>query len=83
MGPLVCNGLKTIYGDKQVLCQGVGGPYTASIADNVSFKGTSQAAIKEATRMFTMANQQCPKSAIVFGGYRSVTAASVTARTSR
>jgi cutinase len=73
MGPLVCNGLKSLYGDKAVLCQGVGGPYTASITDNVSLKGTSQAAIKEATRIFTLANEKCPKSAIVFGGYRSVT----------
>jgi cutinase len=70
MGPLVCNGLKKLYGDKQILCQGVGAPYTASIADNVSAKGTSVAAIREATRMFTMADQKCPKSVITFGGYR-------------
>jgi hypothetical protein len=72
MGPLICNGLKQVYGDKEIQCQGVGGPYTAAIMDNVSAKGTSAAAIKEATRMFTLADQKCPKSAIVFGGYRSV-----------
>jgi cutinase len=69
MGPLVCSGLKKTYGAERVACQGVGSPYTASLMDNVSPKGTTDAAIKEATRMFTTANSKCPNSIIVFGGY--------------
>jgi cutinase len=71
MGPIICTALKKAYGARKVLCQGVGGPYTAGIADNIGLKGTSAAAIKEGTRMFTAANTKCPQSVIVFGGYRS------------
>ena len=71
MGPIICTALKQTYGARKVLCQGVGGPYTAGITDNVSLKGTTAAAIKEGTRMFTAANTKCPQSVIVFGGYRS------------
>jgi cutinase len=71
MGPATCNGLKKDYPGK-VICQGVGQPYSAGIADNVSVAGTSQAAIGEATKMFTLADTKCPKSIIVFGGYRYV-----------
>lgn len=69
MGPATCSGLKRDYPDK-VICQGVGSPYTAGLVDNVSASGTSQAAIGEATRMFTTANTKCATSIIVFGGYR-------------
>jgi cutinase len=72
MGPYICNGLKKAYGDKEVLCQGVGGGYSAGLLDNVGGKGTSAAAIKEATKMFTAAETKCPKSIITFGGYRLV-----------
>jgi cutinase len=72
MGPIICNGLKKKYGDKSVLCQGVGNGYTASITDNIGGVGTSRAAIAEATKMFTMAASQCPDAIITFGGYRSV-----------
>ena len=70
MGPIVCSGLKQIYGAPKVLCQGVGGAYTAGILDNVGGKGTSAGAIREGTRMFEAANTKCPDSVIVFGGYR-------------
>jgi cutinase len=69
MGPIVCTGLKTNYPDK-VLCQGVGPPYTAGLADNVGAAGTTQGAIGEATKMFTTADTKCKSSIIVFGGYR-------------
>jgi cutinase len=71
MGPIICNGLKKVYGDAKVTCQGVGGgKYTAAIMDNVSLKGTSASAIAEATRLFNLANTKCPSATIVFGGYR-------------
>jgi cutinase len=54
--------------------QGVGGPYDASVADNVGLLGTSQEAIDEATRLFQMAHEKCPDSAIVTGGYSQGTA---------
>jgi cutinase len=69
MGPLVCAGLKKEYTEARVACQGVGNPYTAGLVDNVSPKGTTEAAIKEATRMFTTAASKCPNAIIVFGGY--------------
>jgi cutinase len=71
MGPVVCKGLQDAYTDR-VACQGVGAPYSAGIIDNVQPKGTTAAAIGEATRMFTTADTKCPKSIIVFGGYRYV-----------
>jgi cutinase len=74
MGPIICNGLKKAYSAKKVVCQGVGGAYTAGIADNVGKRGTSTGAIREATRLFTMANTKCPKATIVFGGYSQGTA---------
>jgi len=73
MGPIVCSGLKKAYPDK-VLCQGVGKPYSAGLGDNVGPLGTTQAAVGEATKMFTTANTKCPDSVIVFGGYSQGTA---------
>lgn len=72
MGPMMCNGLKKIYGDDQVICQGVGPKYTASLTDNVGGVGTSKAAIEEATGMFKTAASKCADSIIAFGGYRFV-----------
>jgi cutinase len=72
-GPNVATGLQTTY-PNNVWVQGVGGPYTAGLAENFLPAGTSRAAIDEAKRLFTMANQKCPNSAIVAGGYSQGTA---------
>lgn len=72
MGPTVCSGLKSKLGASSVACQGVGGAYSAGLMDNVSAKGTSEGAIKEAQAMFNMADTKCPQTIIVAGGYRFV-----------
>ncbi|KAF1816536.1 cutinase [Eremomyces bilateralis CBS 781.70] len=66
VGPQTCTALKKGGG---VACQGVGGAYTASIMDNVSTLGTTQAAINEAKKTFSNAAKKCPDAKIVFGGY--------------
>jgi len=73
MGPQVCSGLKQAL-NNDVICQGVGGPYTAGLMDNVKAEGTTPEAIAEAQRMFTTAASKCPDSIIVFGGFSQGTA---------
>jgi cutinase len=70
MGPVVCKGLKSKLGASNVACQGVGGAYRAGLAENVSPKGTTDAAIKVAKDHFQSAVRKCPQSQIVSGGYR-------------
>lgn len=69
MGPIVCRSLREAYPDR-VGCQGVGPQYTVNIRDNGKAKGTTDVAIAEASGMFKQATEKCPKSLIVFGGYR-------------
>lgn len=71
IGPPVCKGLKDIYGDK-IGCDGLGPAYSGGLLDNVSVKGTTDAAIAEGVRIFEMAHSKCPDSVLVFGGYRYV-----------
>ena len=49
--------------------QGVGGPYTAGLVENLLPLGTSRAAIDEAKRLLTLAGTKCPNAAIALGGY--------------
>ncbi|KAF4550729.1 Cutinase-like protein 8 [Elsinoe fawcettii] len=69
VGPPTCDGLKSRLGANNVACQGVGGPYTAALGDNALPSGTTQAAINEAARLFTLATTKCPNTKIVGGGY--------------
>jgi cutinase len=58
MGPAVCSGLKGKLGAANVACQGVGGAYSAGLADNTKPAGTTAGAIAEATKMFTDAQSK-------------------------
>ncbi|RMZ23434.1 hypothetical protein D0859_12523 [Hortaea werneckii] len=56
VGPPTCNGLKREYGSSRVACQGVGGPYDATLGANLLPEGTTSGAYNEAIRLFTLAN---------------------------
>lgn len=71
MGPILASALEDEYGDG-IWIQGVGGAYTAGLAENLLPKGTNQASIDEAKRLFTLANSKCPNTPVVTGGYRQV-----------
>jgi len=73
MGPVVCAGLKKNFAN-DVGCQGVGGAYSAGLAENVMPAGTTAGAITEATNMFTSASTKCPSAILVAGGYSQGTA---------
>lgn len=51
---------------------GLGADENIGLKDNVSEKGTTDAAIAEGVKIFTLANTKCPDSVLVFGGYRFV-----------
>ncbi|KAK3291253.1 carbohydrate esterase family 5 protein [Chaetomium fimeti] len=72
-GPNVASALERDFRN-DIWVQGVGGPYSAGLAENFLPAGTSQGAIDEAKRLFTMANTKCPDAAVVAGGYSQGTA---------
>ncbi|KAF2870498.1 Petfp-cutinase complex [Massariosphaeria phaeospora] len=73
-GPAVATALETGYGAANIWVQGVGGAYSASIADNFLPLGTSAAAIGEAVRLLELARIKCPGTPVVAGGYSQGTA---------
>ncbi|KAH7131449.1 cutinase [Dactylonectria estremocensis] len=73
VGPILASALEDEYGDG-IWIQGVGGAYTAGLAENLLPKGTNQASIDEAKRLFTLANSKCPNTPVVTGGYSQGTA---------
>ncbi|KAF2209302.1 carbohydrate esterase family 5 protein [Cercospora zeae-maydis SCOH1-5] len=74
VGPQTCAALKSLLGSDNVACQGVGGPYLGTLIANTFPRGTSDAAIQEATRLFTLANTKCPNTIVTSGGYSQGTA---------
>ncbi|CAK1354853.1 putative cutinase 1 [Cercospora beticola] len=74
VGPQTCAALKSLLGSENVACQGVGGPYLGTLIANTFPRGTSDAAIQEAIRLFTLANTKCPDTIVTSGGYSQGTA---------
>ncbi len=73
VGPNLATGLAARYGSS-LWVQGVGGPYTAGLAENFLPLGTSDSAIAEAKRLINLAASKCPNAAIALGGYSQGTA---------
>jgi cutinase len=71
MGPAVCKLLRAEYKDR-IGCDGLGPAYAGGLIDNFQPKGTTDAAIQEGVRVFTLAHTKCPKSVLVFAGFRFV-----------
>ncbi|KAI8931309.1 hypothetical protein NX059_011651 [Plenodomus lindquistii] len=68
-GPPLAAALEHSYGAAQVWVQGVGGPYSADLGSNFLPGGSSTAGFNEGVRLFNLAQQKCPNTAIVAGGY--------------
>ncbi|KAL4961625.1 cutinase-domain-containing protein [Aspergillus stella-maris] len=73
VGPGVCSNLKKDIGSDKVLCQGVGGAYTAGLVQNFLPENTDSGSIGAAVDMFELAGK-CPDMQIVAGGYSQGTA---------
>ena len=72
LGVPLGDALETQYGAANIWVQGVGGPYDATLLDNLLPRGTSAAAIAEGVRLLNLANSKCPSSKVVTGGYSYV-----------
>lgn len=71
VGPEVCDDLKLQLGGK-VGCQGIGGAYTAGLAENFLPQNTAPQDVQAAVDVFNKCNTKCPNANIVAGGYRYV-----------
>lgn len=69
VGPEVCSSLSSKLGGKSG-CQGVGGEYTAGLAENFSPQNTAPQDVQAAVDVFNKCNTKCPDANIVAGGYR-------------
>jgi cutinase len=69
-GSPLCNGLKRSLGSK-VSCQGIGSNdgYPAAMGDNGKAKGTCDACISGAVKVFERLHAKCPNSNFMFSGY--------------
>ncbi|KAJ5085294.1 hypothetical protein N7532_010065 [Penicillium argentinense] len=68
VGPEVCDDLKMQLGGN-VGCQGIGGAYTAGLAENFLPGNTAPQDVQAAVQVFEQCSQKCPKAKIVAGGY--------------
>ncbi|KAJ5763031.1 hypothetical protein N7533_001712, partial [Penicillium manginii] len=68
VGPEVCTDLKTKLGGA-VGCQGIGGAYTAGLAENFLPDNTAPQDVQAAVDVFNKCNTKCPNAKIVAGGY--------------
>ncbi|KAJ5363408.1 hypothetical protein N7541_004252 [Penicillium brevicompactum] len=68
VGPEVCDDLKLQLGGK-VGCQGIGGAYTAGLAENFLPQNTAPQDVQAAVDVFNKCNTKCPNAKIVAGGY--------------
>lgn len=69
IGPVICRMLREEYKDK-IGCDGLGPAYSGGLGDNIRPKGTTDEAIAEGVKIFTLAHSKCPNSLLTFGGYR-------------
>lgn len=53
-------------------CQGIGGAYTAGLAENFLPDNTAPQDVQAAVDVFNKCNTKCPNAKIVAGGYRYV-----------
>jgi cutinase len=53
-----------------VWVQGVGDPYLATLDGNNAARGSPERAISEGVRLFMLAQEKCPSTPIVAGGWR-------------
>ncbi|KAK2601878.1 separase/separin [Conoideocrella luteorostrata] len=82
LGPIVAKALDSHFGEDKIWIQGVGKAYTAGLGENFLPAGTSPEAIKEMTRLLTLASTKCPNANILAGGYSqgaALTAATISA----
>lgn len=69
LGGPIGSALESECGAGSVWVQGVSGPYTAGLYDNMQVDGAAPDAIGEMVRLLGKASEDCPEATIVAGGY--------------